>query len=224
MLSDIQEKDEDDKKYVLRKQVILILFLNLVHRFLVMYLQTMEIKMLIMYLQVAAYIVVLQVMYRIFYKKASMLVVNNMCMLLAAGSSCSAVWTLRKRRNSFSSWWREPLFPCWYRLFSEGETSEGPGHGCTEFWALFSVLLLQSSLKKLKAPWMIGRISFQLSSELSRGKCDNGLYFSLRGLRGEIPILPKSCNGKTVVAGILIEILRSLTWKQLCRFFMTDTC
>ena len=79
-----KKKDEDDKKYVLRKQVILILFLNLV-AFLVMYLQTMEIKMLIMYLQVAAYIVVLQVMYRIFYKKASMLVVNNMCMLLSCG-------------------------------------------------------------------------------------------------------------------------------------------
>ncbi|MCH1983577.1 FtsW/RodA/SpoVE family cell cycle protein [Ruminococcus sp. OA3] len=79
-----KKKDEDDKKYVLRKQVILILFLNLI-AFLVMYLQTMEVKMLIMYLQVAAYIVVLQVIYRIFYKKASMLVVNNMCMLLSCG-------------------------------------------------------------------------------------------------------------------------------------------
>ena len=69
---------------MLRKRVIPDSLLNLV-AFLVMYLQTMEIKMLIMYLQVAAYIVVLQVMYRIFIKKASMLVVNNMCMLLSCG-------------------------------------------------------------------------------------------------------------------------------------------
>ena len=65
-----KKKMKTTRNTCFEKQVILILFLNLV-AFLVMYLQTMEIKMLIMYLQVAAYIVDLQVMYRIFYKKAS---------------------------------------------------------------------------------------------------------------------------------------------------------
>ncbi|MGI6011014.1 MAG: FtsW/RodA/SpoVE family cell cycle protein [Ruminococcus sp.] len=79
-----KKSDEDDRKYVLRKQIILLLFLDTA-AFLVMYLQTMDFNILIMYLQVAAYIIVIQVIYRIFYKKASMLLVNDMCLLLSCG-------------------------------------------------------------------------------------------------------------------------------------------
>lgn len=79
-----KKSDEEDRKYVLRKQIILLLFIDTA-AYLVMYLQTMDFNMLIMYLQVAAYVVVIQVIYRIFYKKASMLLVNDMCLLLSCG-------------------------------------------------------------------------------------------------------------------------------------------
>lgn len=76
--------DEEDRKFVLMKQVVLILFLDTT-AFLVMYLQTMDFKVLILYLQTVAYVVVVRILYRIFYKKGSMLLVNNMCMLLSCG-------------------------------------------------------------------------------------------------------------------------------------------
>ena len=79
-----RKHDEEDRKYVLLKQVILILFLDTA-AFLVMYLQTMDFKVLIFYLQTIAYVVVVRILYRIFYKKGSMLLVNNMCLLLSCG-------------------------------------------------------------------------------------------------------------------------------------------
>ena len=41
--------------------------------------------MILMYLAVLVFIVLVQILYRVIYRKANMLVVNNMCMLLSIG-------------------------------------------------------------------------------------------------------------------------------------------
>lgn len=92
-----RKKSEEDKKYVMRKQIVLSLFLNLV-AFLVMYLQTWDEKMIYMYGAVFAYIITVQILYRIFYRKASMVLVNNMCMLLSIGFIMLARLDYKKAR------------------------------------------------------------------------------------------------------------------------------
>ena len=42
-------------------------------------------KMLMMYGAVFLFIVVVQILYRVIYRKGNMLIVNNMCMLLSIG-------------------------------------------------------------------------------------------------------------------------------------------
>lgn len=79
-----KKSDEEDRKYALRKQIVTLLFLDTV-AYLVMYLQTLDFNILIMYLQVAAYTIVIQVIYRIVYRKASIILVNDMCLLLSCG-------------------------------------------------------------------------------------------------------------------------------------------
>lgn len=53
--------------------------------FLVLYLQSMEEKYLYMYIGQLVLIMTIMVTYRIFYSKMSMLIINNMCMLLTIG-------------------------------------------------------------------------------------------------------------------------------------------
>lgn len=76
--------DEDEKKHILRKQILTMIFMDFV-AFSVMYLQKMEFTIIIMFLELVGFIVLLQILYRIFYKKASMMLVNSMCMLLSCG-------------------------------------------------------------------------------------------------------------------------------------------
>ena len=75
---------EEDKRHVLRKQIVLMLFMNFV-AYAVLYLQTEDTNMILMYLAVLVFIVLVQILYRVIYRKANMLVVNNMCMLLSIG-------------------------------------------------------------------------------------------------------------------------------------------
>lgn len=80
----LKKRDEDDKKYILRKQTMTIVFFNF-FAFTVMYLQQLEFTMVIMLAEIVGFVVILPILYRIFYKKASLLLVNNMCMLLSIG-------------------------------------------------------------------------------------------------------------------------------------------
>ena len=80
----LKKRDEEDKKHILKKQTLTIVFLN-VFAFTVMYLQKTEFTMIIMLLEIVGLVVLLPILYRIFYKKASLLLVNNMCMLLSCG-------------------------------------------------------------------------------------------------------------------------------------------
>ena len=53
--------------------------------FLVIYASTLDLKVIGLYLVQLILLVIIQLCYKVFYRKASRLVVNNMCMLLAIG-------------------------------------------------------------------------------------------------------------------------------------------
>lgn len=79
-----RKHDLEDKRQVLRKQIVLMLFMNFV-AYAVLYLKTQEIHMIFMYVAVLIFIGLVQILYRVIYRKANMLVMNNMCMLLSIG-------------------------------------------------------------------------------------------------------------------------------------------
>ncbi len=78
------KKQERTKKRLMRKQLTLIILMDTI-AFLVIFLKTMKLEAVIFYGEVLVYLVAIQLLYRLFYKKASMLLVNNMCMLLSIG-------------------------------------------------------------------------------------------------------------------------------------------
>ena len=68
----------------MRKQLVLIVLMDTV-AFLVIYLKANEPASILFYGEIMVYLLAIQGLYRLFYKKASMLLVNNMCMLLNIG-------------------------------------------------------------------------------------------------------------------------------------------
>ena len=77
-------KREEDKQYILRKQLMLIFFMDFM-AFLVIFLKKEEINIIYFFGAQLIYFIVVQILYRIFYKKASLLLLNHMCMLLSVG-------------------------------------------------------------------------------------------------------------------------------------------
>ncbi|MGN0398646.1 MAG: FtsW/RodA/SpoVE family cell cycle protein [Blautia sp.] len=77
-------KREEDKQYILRKQLMLIFFMDFM-AFLVIFLKKEDIKIIYFFGAQLVYFIVVQILYRIFYKKASLLLLNHMCMLLSIG-------------------------------------------------------------------------------------------------------------------------------------------
>lgn len=75
---------DEDKKYLLRKQLMITLFMD-VTAFGVIYLKTEEFQVIIYCIEVLVYIAAVQILFRIFYRKSSFLLINNMCMLLSVG-------------------------------------------------------------------------------------------------------------------------------------------
>ena len=63
-------KAEDDKRYILRKQLIVIFFMDFV-AFLVIFLKTEKMEVIYFFGAQLLYFIVVQVLCRIFYKKAS---------------------------------------------------------------------------------------------------------------------------------------------------------
>lgn len=53
--------------------------------FLVIYLKTFNFQVIVFYVEMMVFFAAVQILYRIFYKKASLLLLNNMCMLLSVG-------------------------------------------------------------------------------------------------------------------------------------------
>ena len=80
----VRQQDEEEKYGMLRQQLILIFFMDFT-AFLGIYLKTFDFNVIIFYIEMLVFFAEVQILYRIFYKKASLLLLNNMCMLLSVG-------------------------------------------------------------------------------------------------------------------------------------------
>ena len=80
----VYKQDEEEKRELLRQQLMMIFFMDFT-AFLVIFLKTGDFNIIIYYLEMMVFFAAIQILYRIFYKKASLLLLNNMCMLLSVG-------------------------------------------------------------------------------------------------------------------------------------------
>ena len=80
----VKQQSEEERNESLRQQLMLIFFMDL-NAFLVIYLKTGKFQVVLFYIEMMAFFAGIQILYRIFYKKASILLLNNMCMLLSVG-------------------------------------------------------------------------------------------------------------------------------------------
>ena len=77
-------KHASDRKGLLRSQITLTFFLDFT-AFLVIFLKTFDYKVVIFYAEMMVYFAMILILYRRIYRNASMLLLNNMCMLLSVG-------------------------------------------------------------------------------------------------------------------------------------------
>lgn len=77
-------QDPYKKKSLLRNQNVLMFMIHII-AFLVMYLETEDIKMLVFYAMQVVLLAAIILLYTLLYPKVSRLIVNNMCMLLTIG-------------------------------------------------------------------------------------------------------------------------------------------
>ena len=80
----VWRQDEEEKNELLRQQLILIFFMDFT-AFLVIYLKTRDFDVITFYIEMMIFFALIQILYRVIYKKASLLLLNNMCMLLSVG-------------------------------------------------------------------------------------------------------------------------------------------
>lgn len=80
----VKRQDEEEKRESLRKQLMLTFFMDFT-AFLVIYLKTENFDVVIFYMEMMGLFAAIQILYRLFYKNASFLLLNNMCMLLSVG-------------------------------------------------------------------------------------------------------------------------------------------
>lgn len=77
-------QSQEEKNNLLNQQLILIIFMDFT-AFAVIFLKKRDLQILLFFGEVMLFFIILQSLYRIFYKKASFLLLNNMCMLLSVG-------------------------------------------------------------------------------------------------------------------------------------------
>ena len=80
----VKQQSEEERNESLRQQLMLIFFMDFT-AFLVIYLKTGKFQVILFYAEMMAFFAGIQILYRILYKKASILLLNNMCMLLSVG-------------------------------------------------------------------------------------------------------------------------------------------
>ena len=80
----LQRRDDRSRRRIMRKQILLMVLFNAT-AYAVMYAVKREKIMLIMFLLITGYILIVQILYRLIYRKASLILLNTMCMLLSVG-------------------------------------------------------------------------------------------------------------------------------------------
>ncbi len=95
-----QKREEHRQDALLRKQLaVIVLFLTL--SFLVMFLKSKDFRMLFFYGEMLLYVAAIEIAYRLLYQKASMLLVNNMCMLLSVSLVILCRLNMEKAERQF---------------------------------------------------------------------------------------------------------------------------
>ncbi len=77
-------QDEEEKRELLHQQLTMIFFIDFT-AFLVIYLKSMDFRVILFYIEMMIFFAAIQILYRIIYQNASLLLLNNMCMLLSVG-------------------------------------------------------------------------------------------------------------------------------------------
>lgn len=77
-------QSQEERNNLLNQQLILIIFMNLT-AFAVLFLKKRDIRVIVFCGAVMLFYLIIQVLYRCMYKRASFLLLNNMCMLLSVG-------------------------------------------------------------------------------------------------------------------------------------------
>src|SRR5699024_10886465 len=80
----VRQQDEEERNELLGQQLILIFFMDFT-AFLVIFLKTFDFRVIQFYVEMLAFFAAVQILYRVLYSKASLLLLNNMCMLLSVG-------------------------------------------------------------------------------------------------------------------------------------------
>ena len=80
----LQRRDDRSRRRIMRKQILLMVLFNFTS-YAVMYVVKREQILLFMLLLVTGYILIVQILYRVIYRKASLVLLNTMCMLLSIG-------------------------------------------------------------------------------------------------------------------------------------------
>ena len=80
----VKQQSEEERNESLRQQLMLIFFMDFT-AFLVIYLKTGKFQVVTFYAEMMVFFAGIQILYRMLYKKASILLLNNMCMLLSVG-------------------------------------------------------------------------------------------------------------------------------------------
>lgn len=75
---------EEEKRELLHQQLTMIFFIDFT-AFLVIYLKSMDFRVILFYIEMMIFFAAIQILYRIIYPNASLLLLNNMCMLLSVG-------------------------------------------------------------------------------------------------------------------------------------------
>lgn len=76
----LRRQSEESRRRIMRKQIGLMVLLNIVC-YGVMFLNTMDPLMFVMLVCMLLYLLVVQVLYRIIYRRASLILLNTMCMI-----------------------------------------------------------------------------------------------------------------------------------------------
>ena len=80
----VWRQGEEEKRELLHQQLTMIFFIDFT-AFLVIYLKSMDFRVILFYIEMMIFFAAIQILYRIIYQNASLLLLNNMCMLLSVG-------------------------------------------------------------------------------------------------------------------------------------------
>ena len=80
----VWRQDEEEKRELLHQQLTMIFFIDFT-AFLVIYLKSMDFRVILFYIEMMIFFAAIQILYRIIFQNASLLLLNNMCMLLSVG-------------------------------------------------------------------------------------------------------------------------------------------